>query len=86
MQFFPKTEKYVSLFAGGDNPDTVDKRNKLRDQIKANLIAAAANGKDLEGSGILTMWLFSSYPLRLQSCTSSFSRCKNVLSVSVMIL
>lgn len=48
VRFFPKTEKYVSLFAGGDNPDTVDKRNKLRDQIKANLIAAAANGKDLE--------------------------------------
>ncbi|URE27374.1 hypothetical protein MUK42_26202 [Musa troglodytarum] len=50
VRFFPKTEKYVSLFAGGDNPDIVDKRNKLRDQIKANLIAAAANGKDLEGS------------------------------------
>lgn len=28
----------------------VDRRNGLRKQIKANLIAAAASGKDLEGS------------------------------------
>lgn len=49
LQFFPKTEKYVSLFSGGDDSDMVDKRNRLRKQIKANLIAAAASGKDLEG-------------------------------------
>ncbi|XP_074570748.1 uncharacterized protein LOC141827413 [Curcuma longa] len=48
VRFFPKTEKYVSLFVGGDNPAIVDKRNKLRQQVKAYLIAAAANGKDLE--------------------------------------
>lgn len=28
----------------------MEKRNILRKQIKANLIAAAANGKDLEGT------------------------------------
>lgn len=49
LQFFPKTEKYVSLFTGGDDLDVVDRRNRLRKQIKANLIAAAASGKDLEG-------------------------------------
>ncbi|WOL15262.1 hypothetical protein Cni_G24043 [Canna indica] len=48
VRFFPKTEKYVSLFVGGDNPAIAEKRNKLREQIKANLIAAAANGRDLE--------------------------------------
>ncbi|KAG6532415.1 hypothetical protein ZIOFF_006258 [Zingiber officinale] len=48
VRFFPKTEKYVSLFVGGDNPAIVDKRNKLRQQVKANLIAAAASGMDLE--------------------------------------
>ena len=48
-QFFPKTEKYVALFTGGDDSEMVDKRNRLREQIKANLVAAAASGKDLEG-------------------------------------
>lgn len=50
LQFFPKTEKYVSLFTGGDDSDIIDRRNKLRKQIKANLVAAAASGKDLEGT------------------------------------
>ncbi|KAI8029033.1 hypothetical protein LOK49_LG01G02899 [Camellia lanceoleosa] len=49
QRFFPKTEKYVSLFMGGDDMDIVDRRNRLRKQIKANIIAAAASGKDLEG-------------------------------------
>ncbi|WOK91786.1 rRNA-processing protein efg1 isoform X3 [Canna indica] len=48
VKFFPKNERYVSLFVGGDNANIVDKRNKLRALIKANLIEAAANGKDLE--------------------------------------
>ncbi|GAV69590.1 DUF2361 domain-containing protein [Cephalotus follicularis] len=51
VRFFPKTEKYVSLFSGGDSSDMVDQRNKLRKQIKANLVAAAASGKDLEETG-----------------------------------
>ncbi|XP_021728986.1 rRNA-processing protein EFG1-like [Chenopodium quinoa] len=51
VRFFPKTEKYVSLFTGDDNSDIVDKRNRLRKQIKANIIAAAASGKDLEETG-----------------------------------
>ncbi|XWS13762.1 hypothetical protein CRYUN_Cryun36dG0066000 [Craigia yunnanensis] len=51
VRFFPKTEKYVSLFTGGDDSDVVDRRNRLREQIKANLVAAAASGKDLEETG-----------------------------------
>lgn len=51
VRFFPKTEKYVSLFSGGDDSGMVDRRNGLRKQIKANLIAAAASGKDLEETG-----------------------------------
>ncbi|XP_022147511.1 rRNA-processing protein EFG1 isoform X2 [Momordica charantia] len=51
VRFFPKTEKYVALFTGGDDSDMVDRRNKLRKQIKDNLIAAAASGKDLEETG-----------------------------------
>ncbi|KAL0433595.1 UNVERIFIED_CONTAM: hypothetical protein Slati_2693800 [Sesamum latifolium] len=51
VRFFPKTEKYVSLFMGGDEAEIVEKRNSLRKQIKANLIAAAASGKDLEETG-----------------------------------
>lgn len=49
-QFFPKTETYVSLFTGGDDSEMVDKRNRLREQIKANLVATVASGKDLEGT------------------------------------
>ncbi|KZV43807.1 hypothetical protein F511_39588 [Dorcoceras hygrometricum] len=51
VRFFPKTEKYVSLFMGGDETEIVEKRNGLRQKIKANLIAAAASGKDLEETG-----------------------------------
>jgi uncharacterized Zn finger protein (UPF0148 family) len=48
VRFFPKTEKYLSLFMGGNDPDLVAKRNKLRELIKANLVAAAASGIDIE--------------------------------------
>ncbi|CAN6441151.1 unnamed protein product [Victoria cruziana] len=51
VRFFPKTEKYVSLFMGGDNPEIVEKRNGMRKLIKANLLAAAASGKDIEETG-----------------------------------
>ncbi|KAA8548723.1 hypothetical protein F0562_000407 [Nyssa sinensis] len=51
VRFFPKTEKYVALFMGGDDTEIVDRRNRLRKQIKANLISAAASGKDLEETG-----------------------------------
>lgn len=50
VQYFPKTEKYVPLFVGGDDTEIVDKRNGLRKQIEDRLSAAAASGKDLEGS------------------------------------
>lgn len=49
LQYFPKTEKYVPLFSGGDDSETVDNRNRLRKQIEDRLIAAAESGKDLEG-------------------------------------
>jgi len=48
VRFSPKNEKYVSLFAGGNTVDAVEERNKWRKQIKENLMAAAASGKDLE--------------------------------------
>ncbi|XP_010278172.1 PREDICTED: rRNA-processing protein EFG1-like [Nelumbo nucifera] len=51
VRFFPKTEKYVPLFAGGDDADIIDKRNRLRKQIKANIKAAEASGKELEETG-----------------------------------
>jgi hypothetical protein len=51
MQFFPKTEKYVSLFMGSEDEQVVAKRNDLRERIKANLLAAAAAGVDLEETG-----------------------------------
>lgn len=35
---------------GGDEAEIVEKRNSLRKQIKANLITAAASGKELEGT------------------------------------
>ncbi|KAF2290194.1 hypothetical protein GH714_004007 [Hevea brasiliensis] len=55
VRFFPKSEKYVSLFNGGDDSNIVDRRNGLRKQIKANLSAAAASGKDLEGNMLLVL-------------------------------
>ncbi|KAL9247506.1 hypothetical protein vseg_020932 [Gypsophila vaccaria] len=51
VRFFPKAEKYVPLFCGDDNPELIDNRNRLRMQIKANIIAAAASGKELEETG-----------------------------------
>ncbi|KAL7105378.1 hypothetical protein ACP275_07G040500 [Erythranthe tilingii] len=51
VKFFPKAEKYVSLFLGGDKTEIVEKRNNLRMQIKANMVAAAASGKELEETG-----------------------------------
>ncbi|XP_010556883.1 PREDICTED: rRNA-processing protein EFG1-like [Tarenaya hassleriana] len=51
VRFFPKNEKYVSLFTGGDDLEVAERRNELRKQIKANIIAAAASGKDLEETG-----------------------------------
>nr|XP_043637985.1 rRNA-processing protein EFG1 [Erigeron canadensis] len=51
VRFFPKTEKYISLFKKGENTETIDKRNSLRKQIKENIAAAVASGKDLEETG-----------------------------------
>ncbi|XP_062108215.1 rRNA-processing protein EFG1 [Humulus lupulus] len=51
VRFFPKTEKYVALFIGSDDAELIGKRNRLRELIKANLVAAAASGKDLEETG-----------------------------------
>lgn len=49
LQFFPKTEKYISLFMGNEDQEVVTKRSELRERIRANLLAAAAAGLDLEG-------------------------------------
>ncbi|KAL2325180.1 hypothetical protein Fmac_024238 [Flemingia macrophylla] len=51
VMYFPKNEKYVPLFTGGDDLEIVDRRNGLRKQIQDRLIAAAASGKDLEETG-----------------------------------
>lgn len=48
VRFFPKTEKYVSLLLGHDDEEVIAKRSKLREQIKANLAAAAAAGVEPE--------------------------------------
>lgn len=56
LQYFPKNEKYVPLFTGGDDSEIVDRRNGLRKQIEDRLIAAAASGKDLEGSLIVNFY------------------------------
>lgn len=51
IRFFPKTEKYISLYMGKDDPEVKSKRDQLRERIKANLLAAAAAGHDLEETG-----------------------------------
>ncbi|KAG4395374.1 hypothetical protein AAZX31_20G196800 [Glycine max] len=51
VMYFPKNEKYVPLFTGGDDSEIVDRRNGLRKQIEDRLVAAAASGKDLEETG-----------------------------------
>ncbi|CAF1987852.1 unnamed protein product [Brassica oleracea var. botrytis] len=51
VRFFPKNEKYVSLFTGAEDSEVVEKRSKMRKQIKANIIVAAASGKELEETG-----------------------------------
>ncbi|CAM6088197.1 unnamed protein product [Calypogeia fissa] len=51
VRFFPKTEKYVSLFMGNDDEDVKAKRTALRAKIKANLAAAVAAGVDVEETG-----------------------------------
>ncbi|KAI5066967.1 hypothetical protein GOP47_0017495 [Adiantum capillus-veneris] len=44
VRFFPRTEKYVSLFEGNEDEEVLAKRSRLREQIKANLAAAEAAG------------------------------------------
>ncbi|KAL3688035.1 hypothetical protein R1sor_014344 [Riccia sorocarpa] len=50
VKFFPKTEKYVALFAG-NNSEVVAVREELRKRIKENIAAAAASGVELEEAG-----------------------------------
>lgn len=70
FQFFPKTEKYISLYMGKDDPEVKLKRDQLRERIKHNLLAAAAAGHDLEGkktvltpchSDVILLWLFKTW-------------------------
>jgi hypothetical protein len=50
---------------GNDDEEVVSKRQKLREQIKANIVAAAAAGIDLEGKDsfqvCLSLSLYSWY-------------------------
>lgn len=41
---------------GGEEAEIVEKRNRLRKLIKDNIIAAAASGKDLEGTLFYFYW------------------------------
>ena len=65
LQFFPKNEKYVSLFTGAEDSEVVEKRSKMRKQIKANIIVAAASGKELEGKHDMQRSLFVSFFLEI---------------------
>ncbi|GKD47551.1 rRNA-processing protein EFG1 [Tanacetum coccineum] len=70
IRFFPKTEKYVSLFKKGDTTETVDKRDSLRTQIKKNIAAAVASGKDLEAdSCVIAAVLYSDVIMTLAALT-----------------
>ncbi|KAL1188834.1 hypothetical protein V5N11_021994 [Cardamine amara subsp. amara] len=51
VRFFPKNEKYVPLYSGDDDLHVNERRSKLRKQIKANIIVAAASGKEMEETG-----------------------------------
>ncbi|KAH0898903.1 hypothetical protein HID58_048471 [Brassica napus] len=51
VRFFPKNEKYVSLFTGAEDSEVIERRSKMRKQIKANIIVAAASGKELDETG-----------------------------------
>ncbi|KAJ7568796.1 hypothetical protein O6H91_01G048900 [Diphasiastrum complanatum] len=51
VRFFPKTEKYVSLFMGNEDDSVAARRIVLREKIKVNLAAAAATGVELEETG-----------------------------------
>ena len=60
---FPRP-KSMSLFTGGEDTDVIDKRNKLRKQIKANIVVAAANGNDLEG---ISFMLYQNFFYQIRS-------------------
>ncbi|CAI9118317.1 OLC1v1019874C1 [Oldenlandia corymbosa var. corymbosa] len=51
VRFFPKDEEYVPLFTGGEGVEITEKRNSLRKLVKAKLVDAAANGRDVEETG-----------------------------------
>ena len=48
-QFFPKTERYVSLFKGEEDEEVRKKREGLRKLVKQNIAKAQAEGLELEG-------------------------------------
>ncbi|EFJ32422.1 hypothetical protein SELMODRAFT_439695 [Selaginella moellendorffii] len=48
IKFFPKSEKYVSLFMENADSHAIARREKLRETIHANIAAAAAAGVELE--------------------------------------
>ncbi|GAQ91534.1 hypothetical protein KFL_008020040 [Klebsormidium nitens] len=48
VRFFPKDQKYIALFAGGDDAAVQQKRQEMRERVKANIAAAKAAQIDLE--------------------------------------
>eukprot|EP00243_Klebsormidium_subtile_P002464 TRINITY_DN148_c0_g1_i1.p1 TRINITY_DN148_c0_g1~~TRINITY_DN148_c0_g1_i1.p1 ORF type:complete len:388 (-),score=105.55 TRINITY_DN148_c0_g1_i1:65-1228(-) len=48
VRFFPKDQKYIALFAGGDDEAVQQKRQEMRGRVKANIAAAKAAQIDLE--------------------------------------
>ncbi|EFH39895.1 predicted protein, partial [Arabidopsis lyrata subsp. lyrata] len=48
VRVLPEKREYVSLFTGAEDSEVIEKRGKMRKQIKANIIVAAASGKELE--------------------------------------
>jgi len=70
------------LFTGGDDSEIVDRRNGLRKQIEDRLIAAAASGKDLEGSLIVNFYNTDWHQMNLECWCSSrawFLLCETLL-------
>ncbi|EFJ35460.1 hypothetical protein SELMODRAFT_438394 [Selaginella moellendorffii] len=51
VRFFPKSERYVSLFIGSDDELTRSRRLEIREKIKSRRSAAVAAGTELEETG-----------------------------------
>lgn len=73
------------MFAGGEEPETVEKRNKWRKQIKVNSIEAAASGKELEGQLLYYFGFFLPVNLIFQLSVTSIEL-NSCLQLTVLIV